>query len=105
MGLAEHFDRFYFQDQPVFNQEINPESGIESMAVKFDWNRNLPGNLQSSFFKSPAKNRLINGLEQARAQLAVDGNRFIDNDCGYFVNIKQCRSPLRLYFLCALCAK
>ncbi len=66
------FNRFDFNNNTIFSQQINPESFIITGFIVDKCHRNLPLNLQAAFYQLMIKDGFINGLQQSGSQRLVN---------------------------------
>ena len=85
MCIVEFFNRFQFQYNFVFDDNISPKSFVEPDAMEFNRDWNLSLNPQAGFPKHMHKKHLINSLKQSRAKLHVKTHGTINHDFSDFV--------------------
>jgi hypothetical protein len=99
MRFAYLIGRLDFQNESLFDQNINPERRIEGLPIENQRDRELPDNLKTACFKPSSKDGFIDILKQARAEFPVNGHCFINNGSGDAINIHEnipSASPLPL---------
>lgn len=101
MRLAQLFDSLHFNNQAVIYKQIDSERRIIKFSVEMNADWHLPVNRQTSCFKPPKQNSLVNRLEEARSNLSMDAYSLFDHCGTEVINIHKCLPLCALCFLCA----
>lgn len=96
MNWVQLFDRFYFDDKPIFDQQIDARNFAKFDTVKNDIDRPLSINFIPHHRQSTRQQRLIDAFQQAGSDFAVQPH-------GNANQIVRDLMDMRSHFLCDLC--
>ncbi len=82
VNRVERLDRFHFDNDAVFNHQIDAISDFEFLSFIDDRQRNFSRNVKTSSSEFVGEARLISALEKSRAEKRVDFSlRNYDGPC------------------------
>jgi len=96
MYRSEAFDRFYFDDDRILNDDVESIAAIESNALVSDRKRHLTLELKRALRKLKTETLLISGLKQARTQGAMHLYREANNFFREWIAARRLLAPLCL---------
>lgn len=79
--------RFQLDQQAIIDDQICPKCVVYDNAIIFDWDDDLPGDVQSAPTKLRCHQRLIRAFKQARPEVLVQMEATIDNLPGQCLDI------------------
>ncbi len=78
----EHnLNRLQFDDDTIVDQQVQPQTGLETKIVIGHWNRELPLSRKGPTFQLVYKARLITGFKQSWPKRRVNLESSVDNLC------------------------
>ncbi len=78
----EHFlNRLQFDDDTFVDQQVQPQTGIETKIVIGHWNRDLSLSRKAPTFQLVYKARFVNGFQQSWSQRRVNLESSVHNLC------------------------